>query len=233
MDFLHVSLGADSTALPSLADFHGTVLGLEVVEEGPDLVALRIGATRLDFRPGAAEPFYHFALLVPGDRWAEAIEWAAARATLLPGADGEVVFDFANWSALACYFHDPAGNIVELIAHRGLAETGVEGPFAGAELVGFSELGLVGDPAAMAAELERRLELELWDGTVDEEGRLGFLGERGRTLILCPPGRGWLPTGRPAEAHPLEAVLSGPPEGEASVDGYRIRRSGQPRRGGA
>jgi len=26
------------------------------------------------------------------------------------------------WDAQACYFHDPAGNIVEFIAHRGLAE---------------------------------------------------------------------------------------------------------------
>ena len=42
---------------------------------------------------------------------------------------------------------------------------------------------------------------------MDGENSLGFVGEKGRTLILAPPGRGWLPTGRPAEAHPVELVL--------------------------
>jgi hypothetical protein len=155
------------------------------------------------------------------------IEWADTRTELLPDPESdEVVFDFTNWSAKACYFHDPAGNIVELIAHSGLGETSVEGPFAPDELLGLSELGLVGDPKAMADTLRRRLGLEMWDGTVVGEGRLAFVGERGRTLILSPAGRGWLPTSRSAEVHPLEAVLAGPPEGEAVLaEGYRVTRS--------
>jgi hypothetical protein len=134
------------------------------------------------------------------------------------------VFEFENWSARACYFHDPAGNIVELIAHRGIGETGARGPFAGDELLGLSELGLVGDPATMAAELERLLGLRLWAGSAEVEGRLGFVGEQARTLILSPAGRGWLPTGRWAEPHPVEVVLSGPEEREAVLEGHRIRR---------
>ena len=35
------------------------------------------------------------------------------------------------------------------------------------------------------------------------------MGEKARTLILCRAGRPWLPTGRPAEAHPVEVTLSG------------------------
>jgi hypothetical protein len=54
------------------------------------------------------------------------------------------------------------------------------------------------------------MELGLWDGTVDEPGRLAFVAEKARTLILSPVGRGWLPTGRPAEPYPVEVVLSGP-----------------------
>ncbi|MEX0675068.1 MAG: hypothetical protein WD067_09855 [Gaiellaceae bacterium] len=136
------------------------------------------------------------------------------------------MFDFENWSARACYFHDPAGNIVELIAHGGVGETGARGPFAAGELLGFSELGLVGDTATMAAELERLLGLRLWAGSVEEEGRLGFVGEQARTLILSPSGRGWLPTGRPAEPHPVDVVLSGPEERGAVLEGgrHRIRR---------
>jgi hypothetical protein len=175
--------------------------------------------------PAEGEPFYHLAFLVPGNRFEAALAWASARGELLPDREtGEVVFDFSNWDALACYFHDAAGNIVELIAHRGFEESSARGEFGWSELVGVSELGLVGDPAEMAEEFSQ-LGLEVWDGIVDEPGRLAFVGEKARTLILAPPGRGWLPTGRPAERHAVDAVVSGAPAGDVVLeDGlYRVR----------
>ena len=145
--------------------------------------------------------------------------WARERVELLPDSEtGEPVFDFTNWDAEAVYFHDPAGSIVELIAHHGLGETGATGAFAPAELLGVSEVGLVCDPPSLAGALERELGLEVWDGTVAGEGRLAFVGEKGRTLILCRAGRPWLPTGRPAEAHPVEVVLSGAVAGSVPLD---------------
>jgi hypothetical protein len=169
------------------------------------------GETKLEFAAGEGEPFYHFAFLAPPERFDELV---SSRPDLLPDPEtGEVVFDFDFWDAKAFYFHDPAGNIVEFVAHRGLEDP-----------TGLSELGLVGDTRAMAAELQK-LGLELWDGTL-VGGRLAFMGERGRTLILAPPGRGWMPTGRPSERHPVEAELSGPPAGTVELEGglYRIAR---------
>ncbi|HEU5477089.1 MAG TPA: hypothetical protein VFU64_04570 [Gaiellaceae bacterium] len=192
MRFAEVTLSAPL----DLSDFYGGVLGLRL-----DGDAVVVGETALRFHVDEDGAFYHFALLVPGDRFDAALAWARDRVDLL----GDV-FDFDNWDADAVYFHDPAGNILELIAHHGLEENGRSGDFTAEELVGFSELGIVGDPP----ELLRRLEthgLELWDGQVEGGSRLGFVGEKGRTLILAPPGRGWLPTGRPAEAHPVGAVL--------------------------
>jgi catechol 2,3-dioxygenase-like lactoylglutathione lyase family enzyme len=216
--FRHVRLEAPAHSLSALARFYSERLGLENL--GTENVSMRIGETELEFAPGVGGPFYHFALLAPGDRFDEGLAWLRERTELLPDSEtGDVVFDFDNWDALACYFHDPAGNIVELIAHRGLGELGAEGPFSGSELLGLSELGLVGDTAEMAVTLGRELGLELWDGTVEEEGRLAFLGKKARTLILSPAGRGWLPTGRPAERHPCEVVLAGPPPGEALLAG--------------
>ncbi len=156
----------------------------------------------------------------------QALEWIAERTELLPDPEsGEVVFDFDNWDALACYFHDPVGNIVELIAHRGIDESSAEGSFTAAEILGFSELGLVGDKAELAAALRGELGLEQWDGDIDHEARLAFVGEKARTFILSPEGRGWLPTGRPAEAHPCEVGLSEAFDGEALAGDakYRIR----------
>jgi catechol 2,3-dioxygenase-like lactoylglutathione lyase family enzyme len=230
MDFLHVRLRAPGGALAALAAFYAEELGFERVESVDDRLAFPIGATRLEFVASPGRPFYHFALLAPGNRFDAVLAWARERTELLADTDsGELVFDFSSWDARACYFHDPVGNIVEVIAHRGIGETRAEGPFVAAELFGLSELGLVGDPAAMADPLARRLGLELWDGTLDEPSRLAFVGERARTLILGPPGRGWLPTGRPAEPHPADAVLSGSPEGDVVLEDsrYRIRRGGR------
>ncbi|HET8752685.1 MAG TPA: hypothetical protein VFM43_09220 [Gaiellaceae bacterium] len=194
MRFAAVTLSAPQ----DLREFYGGDLGLPV-----DGDAIIIGETRLDFRVEDGGAFYHFALLVPGDRFDAALAWAAERVELL----GDV-FDFDNWDARAVYFHDPAGNIVELIALEGIEENGRAGDFAAEELAGLSELGIVGDPPELLQRLET-IGLELWDGEVEGESRLGFVGEKGRTLILAPPGRGWLPTGRPAEAHPLAATVAG------------------------
>jgi len=192
MRFVEVTLAAPG----GLAEFYGETLGLPVSDG-----EVRVGETTLRFEPAEGEPFYHFALLVPGDRFDAALAWARDRVEVL----GDV-WDFDNWDALAFYFHDPAGNIVELIAHHGLEENGREGPFAADELLGFSELGLVGDRKALLRDLEQR-GLDLWSGTIDEPDALGFVGEKGRTLILARPGRGWLPTGRPAEPYPVEFAL--------------------------
>ncbi|MGH3083453.1 MAG: VOC family protein [Gaiellaceae bacterium] len=222
MRFRSVRLRAPDGSRSMLEDFYAEQLGFKRIEQS----GVTIGETALAFESSPGEPFYHFALLVPGNRFDEAFEWIAERTEVLPDLEtGEVVFDFDNWNALACYFHDPVDNIVELIAHRGVDESGTEGPFSAAEVVGFSELGLVGDRAEMAAALHSELGLEQWAGDLEHEARLAFVGEKARTFILSPEGRGWLPTGRPAEAHPCEVVLTGPSQRAALLGGsrYRIR----------
>ena len=221
MRFDRVQLHAPAGSLSALAAFYVGRLGLNAVEE----TGMRLGETEVVFVAGSGEPFYHFAVLVPGDRFQAALDWIGERVELLPDPEtGEMVFDFDNWDALACYFHDPAGNIVELIAHRGLDESGRQGPFAASELVGVSELGLVGDKQALASALRDELGLECWAGDLAAEGMLAFVGEKARTLILSPEGRGWLPTGRAAEPHPCELVLSGAGDGVVllSDSAYRI-----------
>ena len=220
MRFRHVRLQAPDGSRSILEDFYIEQLGLKRIKES----GVKIGETELDFESVPGEPFYHFALLVPGNRFDEALVWITDRTKLLPDPEsGEIVFDFDNWDALACYFHDPVGNIVELIAHRGIDESSADGPFTAAELVGFSELGLVGDKAELAAALHREFGLERWAGDLDHEARLAFVGEKARTFILAPEGRGWFPSGRPAEAHPCDVGLSETRSGDAHISRYRIR----------
>jgi catechol 2,3-dioxygenase-like lactoylglutathione lyase family enzyme len=216
MRFVRVTLQAPAPRFAEVAAFYEEGLGLPLA--GP--LAFQVGETELAFRPAGGEAFYHFAFLVPGDRFEAALEWAEARTTILPPG----VFDFDFWDAQACYFHDPAGSIVELISHRPMAPSGKSGAFGPEELVGLSEVALVGDPKALAAALYGRLGLEVWSGSVDE-GALAFVGEQARTFILAPPGRGWLPTGRPSEPHAVEAVIEGPIVGDVSFDVYRVTAS--------
>lgn len=171
------------------------------------LVGGRVGDATLSFS-GEGAAFYHFAFLVPGDRFEAARTWAAARVELL------ATIDFPAWDARACYFHDPAGNVAELIAHGGIGEAGRGGRFSGEELLAVSELGL---PGADAADLEA-FGLPAWD----RFDPLVFCGRRAHTLIATPAGRGWIPTGRPAEVHPAEVGISGI-EGELRPAGLPYR----------
>ena len=171
MEILSARLRAPSELLQTLDDFYAA-----------------FGTTGVEFVAGENGPFYHFAFLVPGDRFGAAFDWAGERFELLPRpGTGDLVFDFSFWDALACYFRDPAGSIVELIAHRGLDESGRTGPFSGEELLGLSEVGLVGDIREMALELEE-LDLGVWSGSLDDPDGLAFVGEKARTLILCSAG---------------------------------------------
>ena len=205
-----VSLALAEDLLPAVARFYLDELGLEGEVRGRTL-RLAVGPATLGFeaQAGIRRPFYHHALLVPGNRFEAARAWLDSHAALLARPGGhETVFDFEAWDARACYAHDPASNILELIAHHGLAVSPESGCLAPGELRGISEIGVVtADPPA-ALERLRSAGLELWSGEAsDRPTALGFVGRKAHTLILCPPGRPWLPTGRPAETHPLEVLL--------------------------
>jgi hypothetical protein len=225
---------------PALTRFYAGRLGLPSVTNGADRYGFTTGGTVVEFTPASrGQPFYHFALRVPRNRFEAARAWLGSHAELLTEPDsGETRFEFANWRAEACYAHDPCGNIVELIAHHELSEESTaDGPFSASELLGVCELGLVGpDARAMARALEP-LGIGLWDGTLDLPGRLAFMGGREGTLILAQTGRGWLPTGRPAEPHAADVVVAGAREAEATLPGtaHQVRtiaRQPSPRRVG-
>lgn len=222
--FVRITLEAHESRAEALYEFYAGSLGL--APAGPS--AFEVGTTTLEFRPGAnGDPFYHVALRVPRNRFEASHAWLGERADLLPDEEtGDTRFDFTFWNAEACYVHDPCGSIVELIAHHELPEeTPGDGPFRGAELLGVCELGAPGPDVPAMARALAGLGIELWDGTIDEPGRLAFMGGRDGVLILAPLGRGWLPTGRPAEPWPIEAVVAGEHEGEVVLPGtaHRVR----------
>ncbi|WP_156365288.1 hypothetical protein [Sciscionella sediminilitoris] len=225
-----VELAAPEVLLEDLETFYRTQLHIPVVYDDSRL-RLQIGHGTIIFHPVTAErdPFYHFAFLVPGNRFAAAYSWLADRVEILAEIDSQnTVIDFASLNAQACYFHDPAGNIVELIAHRGIAESATpDAAFSADELVGVSEIGLVTPDKPQAARaLDETLGLTVWQGELHRSDKLAFLGRQAHTLILATPGRGWLPTGRPAEAHPVRVDVTGARPGHINLANARYQVRG-------
>jgi len=221
MRILQARLEAAKATGAALSHFYGDQLGFPMLADKGGL-GFGVGRTRLEFAPtNDREPFYHFAFRVPRNRFVAAREWLACHAELLSEHhSNETTFQFPNWNAEACYAYDPGGNIVELIAHRGLPDESPDsGPFAARELLGVCELGVVGDdPPAMARALEP-LGIKLWDGTLDLPGRLAFMGGPDGTLILAAAGRGWMPTGRVAEPFEVNVDVAGAQDAEVTVPG--------------
>ena len=222
MHFLHVKLDAEQARAAPLRRFYADELGFPEVRGKGTRPVFAVGPTIIEFTPvSRGRPFYHFALRVPRNRFSAASAWLAKRTELLRDQEsGETTFRFDNWNAHACYALDPCGNIVELIAHHELPEEVPKGTaFSADELLGVCELGLVGADTRKMASALVALGIPLWDGTVDEPGRLAFMGDREGVLILAPEGRGWMPTGRAAERHPVEALVSGERDADATLPG--------------
>lgn len=209
-----VEIMAPRGSLEALAAFYGQTLGVPFTVQPDWQLELHMGHSSMQFSQtsGYEHPFYHFAFLVPGNRFGPAYTWLAARAELLAPLDSmNTIVKFESINAHACYFHDPANNIVELIAHRGLAGAATSSDsFSADELVGISEIGLVTPDKPQAAKaLADALGATVWQGELHNPDKLAFLGRQAHTLILAAPDRGWLPTGRPAEIHPVRVVLTG------------------------
>ncbi len=209
MQILHVRLQAPADSVDALREFYGG----------------RAGTTAIEFEPvEGARPFYHFAFRVPRNRFEAARDWLAARSGLLADEDGKTTFEFDFWNAQGCYAADPGENIIELVAHQELPdESPVEGPFTADELLGMCELGLVVPDRRAAAEALAPLGIGMRSGTLDEPDGLAFMGTLEASLILSGPGRGWMPTGRPAEPWPVDVTVTGRRDASATLAGHVVR----------
>ena len=180
--------------LASQRSFYTDVLQLPVLHEGPDRLTYRAGATRLTFEPSAAgeSPFYHFAFNIPENKLDFAIEWMEGRGDILTWhRTGKQIIHFKQWNAHSVYFFDPAGNILEFIAHHEL-DNAAGGAFSVDDILCINEIGVVvDDVSALVSELDERLDAKPF---LNWSPEFAPVGDREGLFICVKAGRVWLPT---------------------------------------
>ncbi|WHY74009.1 VOC family protein [Fictibacillus enclensis] len=196
--------------------FYHEVLGFPLLKSSlPGSIRISAGASVLTFLEGEEESYYHFAFTVPDNRFSQAKKWASAHVPLNEIENKDEIY-FANWDAHACYFYDPAGNIVELIARHTL-KNAIEHPFTSRDIVNISEIGMPVDNVKQAADqLRKELQLNIYH---NHSSSFAPLGDADGLLILSDKKRNWLGSGKTANIYPAEIILE---EGQTktSLKGY-------------
>lgn len=197
-----------------LEAFYRDALELGVRRDGAALV-IEAGASSLVFVPADEQPApAHIAFDVPGDRFDQAVAWAAERVELLH--DGRVYdFDVPPWHAHSVYFLDPCDNVLELIARHREPVPGGAG-----RIVRVSEVGVpVADVGETVAWLEAELGIPCFDG---DRRAFTAMGDGRGLLIVVADGRNWMPTELPGARGPLEIALRGTEHAEHRIPGERV-----------
>lgn len=173
-----------------LAEFYRGVLGLTVTSVGSD-VSVQAGPSTLHFTPGTGRPIYHFAFNIPENKLSAAMAWMEDRAPLLiPSWQDSPVIHFRSLDAHSVYFNDPAGNILEFIAHHSLGN-GRAGSFDPSDILYVSEIGLVVTDFAMALRQLAAVDLKPY---LEASEGFAAVGDPHGFLIVVAENRVWLPT---------------------------------------
>ena len=195
-----------SRDLSAQRHFYCGVLGLPETGNAADTLMLALGSSRLVFKqaPAGWNGYYHFAFNIPNNQLAKAKTWVAARTTLLVDNIGADQFHSDNWDADQFYFLDPAGNILEFIARRSLANSTNAAAFSSGDILSVSEIGLAADDVPTTVRmLCAQLGVEVYANSFSDT--FAAVGDAEGLLIIVKRERIWFPyTGLPAVLAPLE-----------------------------
>ncbi len=189
-------------------EFYTRTLGLPLVNEQNDLIAVQVGETKLIFVQAqeGSEPYYHFAFNITENKLLQAKAWIAGRNISLSKDDPDNWYS-KSWNSNALYFYDPAGNIVEFIARHSLANA-QQGPFTERDVLCVSEIGLVPDNVATTVTiLQEKVGVEIYRGSISEE--FAALGDEHGLFILSKRGRIWLASDKSSQVYPVDVSIEG------------------------
>lgn len=191
--------------LAELKTFYRDILNLEVIDETSANFTVKVGRTHLMFKEtsNSRDPFYHFAINIPQNKFQEAKTWIKERGAVLNVEKGDDEVFFESWNAHAIYFEDPAGNIVEFIARHNL-DNGNEDEFTSNDLLNVSEIGIIKDQVIPFVRTLNNIGIPNWKD--DSEG-LTPVGSEDGLFIVVRSGRRWYFSMKDAEAYPVTVSI--------------------------
>jgi len=202
-------LTLQTNKLEMMKEFYTQHLGFSICGENPNAFQIQVGTSILEFtnEKVAGEPYYHFAFNIPANQFQVAKEWLKGKITLLL-EDGEDEAYFSFWPAHACYFEDPAGNIVELIA-RTNENPNSESPFSVNSILNISEIGLIVKDATMVGERFKEINIFDRDNDPVTNSSLSHIQDNnnGVFILLTSINRKWLFSEKKSEIFPMKITL--------------------------
>jgi len=185
--------------------FYTEKFRFEIAEESDEHLTLKMGSSLLTFKENRLKKsYYHFALNIPYNSIKTALKWLYKRADVIPTDDG-LIKDFSSWQALAIYFLDPAGNIVEFIGRKRI-KTESRNTFNEKDVIAISEVGLPVSHVKDAFDLIHKASgIPKFD--CDDSRFCACGSDSGLFIIVDKAEKSWFPTDEPARAYPLEVVF--------------------------
>ncbi|MDN4084005.1 VOC family protein [Paenibacillus polymyxa] len=206
MKLKEVFLGTHS--FEAMKIFYGSLLDLQVVEEGPSRLSFQVGESVLAFQESShmENEFYHIAITIPTNKFIEAKQWAINRGISLISRHQEDEFFFENWNATAFYFYDPDQNLVEFIAHHTL-DNAVAEAFGSHSILRISEIGLpVDDVPEGSRIITETFQLNSWGGAGQ---KFVPLGDVEGSFIVTDKQRPWFPDDRLPTVFSIRVLFEG------------------------
>ncbi|WP_077324880.1 glyoxalase [Virgibacillus siamensis] len=216
-----------SNNLIEVKDFYVNRFGFVLLDSDEKRFSIKVGESILEFQENSrdSEPFYHFAFNIPRNLFREAKEWTRSKVELNTD-DGEDEAHFAFLNANACYFYDPAGNIVEFIARA--SSPASENNFTVKEILNISEINVTTSDVKRAADQLKEAGVPVRENESLDENSLNFMGEAdgGAFILLGPAGRRWIFSDKYSEVHPLKILVNDDLIIEQFADGLKLFQGG-------
>ncbi len=195
-----------SHLINELKEFYVDKLGFRLVKNKPSGFEIEVGESRLEFKQAQSttKPFYHFAFMIPANKFVEAKKWSQQRVSLMEEDEENEIF-FPNSNAQSFYFIDPSGNIVEFICRKLISPSSERLGFSVEDVVKISEINLTTNEVISVGRKIREFGIPVRDNESLLEDSLNFLGEKegGCFILLGPPKRRWIFSSQDSEIHPL------------------------------
>lgn len=199
-------LNIDCSNLQEQKHFYTRKFNFEVVDESDEDLTLKIGSSKLRFiESRLRKAYYHFAFNIPFSSMEKARDFIHQKVEVLK-YKGEQIVDFPKWTAKSVYFHDPAGNVVELIGRQKFDDSEVK-KFSEKTILNISEVGLpVFQVSSVAKSICKTEGISEFDSNGSTFMALG--DHEGLFIVVDEAEKNWLPTQEAARKFPLTTDFS-------------------------